>query len=257
MKKVDYENGLLKIKFYSNNKDEFYKMLEQVKSLYGRNFNIKSKVWTAPPTKSNIESLGRFGFDFNENCFQLFEKKEENYKEIELKRKLPEQMYSFQIDGVKFLESRNGNALIADSMGLGKTLQAIGYFIQHPDTFPVLIVCPASVKLNWRNEVIKWTKCQNKYIEILSGRTPLESLPFAHWYIINYDILQDWEEVIIKHKMQGIIIDECQYISNSKALRTKSFKNCLFSGSMLALSFCFEKFSVFHVVSHRQKRRIR
>ena len=58
-------------------------------------------------------------------------------------------LYPHQSDGVSFLISK-GRAILGDDMGLGKTRQAIvGMQIAAP-TGMILVVCPASLKLNWR-----------------------------------------------------------------------------------------------------------
>jgi len=221
---VKYENKELKIKFNSEDKTEFYNILNNVKTLYGRQFHSNSRTWIAPPTKENIESLAKFGFDMDESVFILFEKKKEkDFSKIKLKKKLSKEFYPFQIDGIKFLESRKGNGLIADAMGLGKTIQVLGYFIIHPELKPVLIVCPASVKLNWKREIEKWTDYKDEDVNILSGKTPYNTT-LSCFYIINYDILDSWKEVLIEKKFAIILSDECQYISNGRSLRTEAFK---------------------------------
>ena len=61
-------------------------------------------------------------------------------------------LYPHQSDGVSFLISK-GRAILGDDMGLGKTRQAIvGMQIAAP-TGMILVVCPASLKLNWRREI--------------------------------------------------------------------------------------------------------
>lgn len=62
--------------------------------------------------------------------------------------------FSYQKAGIEFTLAR-GNALIADQMGLGKTLEAIGV-VNYLLPKSVLIICPASVKINWQRELEKW-----------------------------------------------------------------------------------------------------
>src|SRR5215469_14672974 len=64
----------------------------------------------------------------------------------------PGLLYPHQADGVAFLISK-GRAILGDEMGLGKTRQAIvGMQVAAPAGM-ILVVCPASLKLNWRREI--------------------------------------------------------------------------------------------------------
>jgi SNF2 family DNA or RNA helicase len=93
-------------------------------------------------------------------------------------------LYPHQADGVSFLMSK-GRAILGDDMGLGKTRQAIvGMQIAAP-TGMILIVCPASLKLNWRRE-IRMVNPGAK-IEVLGVADGEQSDP--RWVIMNYDLL--------------------------------------------------------------------
>lgn len=66
-------------------------------------------------------------------------------------------MYKFQIEGVKYGLSRGGRVMIADQMGVGKTLQAIALMCCYEvKEGPVLIVAPASMRTVWANELERW-----------------------------------------------------------------------------------------------------
>ena len=72
-------------------------------------------------------------------------------------------LFPFQAEGVAFLQGRQ-QAILTDEMGLGKTIQALTAL---PPNASVLIVCPASLKGNWFNEIEKWTDFAP---EILAGK---------------------------------------------------------------------------------------
>ena len=55
-------------------------------------------------------------------------------------------LYDFQKDGIKFGLERKGRILLADEMGVGKTVQAIGIALLYKEEWPVLIICPSSLK---------------------------------------------------------------------------------------------------------------
>ncbi|MEM4134453.1 MAG: DEAD/DEAH box helicase [Candidatus Micrarchaeia archaeon] len=143
----------------------------------------------------------------------------DNNIKIDIPEKL--QLYSFQKAGVEWMVKKEGNCLIADEMGLGKTIQAIAY-MNILNAYPVLIVCPASVKENWKNELQKWL-VQKKKIEIVKGKNgsfPAE----ADIYIINYDIIANYVAFFNLINLELIILDEIHYIKNYKAQRTKATK---------------------------------
>ena len=76
---------------------------------------------------------------------------------------LPEKMrnglYEFQKIGIHFGRQHYGRILLGDEMGIGKTLQAIGILLLYMQDWPLLIICPSSLKFIWRDEILKWTEC--------------------------------------------------------------------------------------------------
>jgi SWI/SNF-related matrix-associated actin-dependent regulator 1 of chromatin subfamily A len=162
---------------------------------------------------------------------------------------LKDKLRPFQKSGILWLEKVNGIGLLADEMGLGKSAQAIIYLYLNPELRPALIICPASIKINWTREIEKWSGEESM---ILYGKkaTHINKSP---WYIINYDVLA--EEIKIDKKkvlkdtswifklasmgIKAIIIDECQAIVNSSAIRSKAvttLKKILPNVKFIALS---------------------
>lgn len=117
----------------------------------------------------------------------------------------------FQRAGVAYaLEAKR--SFICDEMGLGKTVEALAT-IHAAEAFPALIVCPASLKLNWQREAEKWLP--GRLISVIGGKnTSLE----ADIVILNYDILGKFKDNLIGFK--AVILDESHYIKNHKAQRT-------------------------------------
>jgi len=129
-------------------------------------------------------------------------------------------LYPFQKTGVKFLTGRKC-ALLADEMGLGKTIQAIDA-INKLDASTVLIVCPASVKENWKRELNTWLK-EPKKIEVVYGtkhRIPRS----ADIVILNYDLIhcEKIRAQLAVRKFHVGIFDESHYLKNPSAKRTKA-----------------------------------
>ena len=130
------------------------------------------------------------------------------------------QLFPFQKEGVAFVEKRNGRALIADEMGLGKTIQAIAWLNKHSECLPAVIVCPASLKLNWEKELQTWSAYNT---QVLSGTKPTK-LSTRNIYIINYDVLHSWVTMLQTKSIKALIFDECHLFKNSSAKRTKAVK---------------------------------
>lgn len=123
----------------------------------------------------------------------------------------------FQVRGVRFLLACDGHAINADHMGLGKTYQAIAYLALNPDVRPAVVVCPATAKYVWRNQLLEHAGMQSS---VLEGSVP--RIPIRHdMLIINYDILHLWVEVLRAIKPGIIIFDEFQKIKNREARRTR------------------------------------
>jgi hypothetical protein len=96
--------------------------------------------------------------------------------------------FEFQRSGVQWLiertEGRNPGALLADDMGLGKTLQAIAVA---PVGAPVLILCPAAVKGNWKSEIERFRP--DLAVTVLAGSKSFRWPHAGEAVIINYDVL--------------------------------------------------------------------
>lgn len=117
----------------------------------------------------------------------------------------------FQRAGIAFALARP-NTLIADEMGLGKTVQAIGVLNATPDARRILIVCPASLKYNWRNELRAWD-VHKRTIGVFPGCDP-ERVQIT---IVNYEQLKKIEP----QAWDVAIFDEAHYAKNETAQRSK------------------------------------
>jgi SWI/SNF-related matrix-associated actin-dependent regulator 1 of chromatin subfamily A len=125
----------------------------------------------------------------------------------------------YQKAGIAFAGKREGT-LIADEMGLGKTIQAIGLINSDPKIQNVLIVCPASVKLNWVRELRKWLT-RPLTIQLVGAGASWGS---AQITVINYEMLGKNLESIDGVEFDLAIIDESHRIKNPKAQMTKAFQ---------------------------------
>lgn len=122
-------------------------------------------------------------------------------------RELPTTLMSHQVDGVRFIDERR-RVLLADDMGLGKTITAL--IASDP---PVVIVCPALVKVNWVRECTRWRP--DLVPTLISGSGPPSPLQMkANVFVINYDILHHHVEWLSRLGAETLIADEAHYLKN-------------------------------------------
>lgn len=114
----------------------------------------------------------------------------------------------------------NKKFILADDMGLGKTTSTIIAALE-TGAKKVLIICPASLKINWQREIENYS---NKPTSIIEGKKWED----GDFIIINYDIIKNFHDekkksdsVLLKTKFDLVIIDEAHYIQNKQAQRTK------------------------------------
>lgn len=108
----------------------------------------------------------------------------------------------------------NQGIIIADEMGLGKTVQALA-LLQATQQFPAVIICPTSLRLNWKREAQKWLP--GKSIDVLYGVKPYAVREDIA--IIGYDVLHGWCDTL---QAKSVVIDESHYTKNGSARRTQA-----------------------------------
>jgi SWI/SNF-related matrix-associated actin-dependent regulator 1 of chromatin subfamily A len=125
----------------------------------------------------------------------------------------------------------NNRYILADDMGLGKTTAAVIASLES-NAKKILIVCPASLKINWEREIKNYT---DRRILLIEGKKWGSTFDY---YIINYDILKNFHttdksedseayKLIMNEGFDLAIVDEAHYISNATAQRTKLLNDIL------------------------------
>jgi len=141
----------------------------------------------------------------------------------------------FQQKGIKFFADSGFTALLADDMGLGKTIQAIGALRYYPEqTMPVLIVCPASVTVQWQRQIRKWLLDAPQfksveYVPFIQKETASKLFPDQNIYIISNAVLAKPKmlEQLKTYGFKTVIVDESHQFKNSGSKRTKAlFELC-------------------------------
>ena len=122
--------------------------------------------------------------------------------------------FEFQKAGIAYALERD-STLIADQMGLGKTIQVIGVM---NETRPkrTLIICPATAKINWQRELEKWL-ANFTLTGVVYGKNPWPNHPIT---IINYDILARFHAQLHKPVWDLVVVDESHYLKNPDTIRT-------------------------------------
>jgi SWI/SNF-related matrix-associated actin-dependent regulator 1 of chromatin subfamily A len=117
--------------------------------------------------------------------------------------------------------AENKKYILADDMGLGKTTSTIIAALEC-EAKKVLIICPASLKINWQREIENYSK---RSVYICEGKNFSKEHDFV---IINYDIIKNFHDTKRKDESQIIdagfdlvVVDEAHYIKNAQAQRTK------------------------------------
>ena len=111
--------------------------------------------------------------------------------------------------------------ILADDMGLGKTTSTIIAALE-TGAKKILIICPASLKINWEREIANYT---DRSVYIAEGKKFSTESDFV---IVNYDILKNFHDpkdkensLLFKSEFELVVLDEAHMVSNAQAQRTK------------------------------------
>ena len=124
----------------------------------------------------------------------------------------------FQWAGVRYvLDARR--SFLADEQGLGKTVEALAA-LEADDAFPAVVVCPASLKLNWAREAAHWLP--HRSVAVIEGRMAVP--PAGEITILNYEIVAAHRVALARRRPRALVIDESHYVKNPRAKRTQAVR---------------------------------
>eukprot|EP01053_Blabericola_migrator_P010178 Blabericola_migrator_1__10177@NODE_568_length_7541_cov_61_527562_g423_i0_p2_GENE_NODE_568_length_7541_cov_61_527562_g423_i0NODE_568_length_7541_cov_61_527562_g423_i0_p2_ORF_typecomplete_len871_score203_27SNF2_N/PF00176_23/1_5e44ResIII/PF04851_15/4_2e11ResIII/PF04851_15/41Helicase_C/PF00271_31/4_2e12DEAD/PF00270_29/3_2e06DEAD/PF00270_29/6_4e03ERCC3_RAD25_C/PF16203_5/0_00015Flavi_DEAD/PF07652_14/0_01Flavi_DEAD/PF07652_14/1_1e04DEAD_2/PF06733_15/2_2DEAD_2/PF06733_15/1_4e02TniB/PF05621_11/0_27_NODE_ len=128
----------------------------------------------------------------------------------------------FQRDGVSFGLERNGRCLIGDEMGLGKTLQALAIVSIYRSEWPCLIVCPSSIRFQWKDQAARWLRhcfddIDEELVVVRTGKTKISNK--ARMIVISYELLVKMTS--LHHGIKVIVCDESHYLKSATAKRSQ------------------------------------
>lgn len=156
----------------------------------------------------------------------VIDKKFAGDKNNSLETLLKTKLYPYQKEGVLFAV-KAGRCLIADEMGLGKTLQAIGACELLKNEFGIrriLIVCPTSLKYQWKHEIEKFTDSKATVIEGDINQRQEQYRQDSFYKIVSYNVIGTDLPAINKSGPDLVILDEAQRIKNWKTQTARQVK---------------------------------
>jgi len=173
----------------------------------------------------------------------------------ELPAEVLNNLYTFQKDGIKFAIKNKARILLADEMGVGKTIQSVCIAALYREDWPVLIMCPNAVKTCWKNEILIWLKHLVRKSDILTINSSKNKLKKAKFYICTYDMAARIPNNLKEMNFRFCIADECHSLKNMNSKRyeklmpilRESKRLLLLSGTPI-LAKPIEAFHVVHVL---------
>ncbi len=138
--------------------------------------------------------------------------------ELAIEGVLGGELRPFQRAGVDYV-LRARNTFLADEQGLGKTVQALAA-IEADDAYPAVVVCPASLKLNWRREIERWLPHRSVAVISGGGATP-RAVDIA---VLNYEIVHAHRARLALRKPRALVLDESHYVKTPRAKRTTAVR---------------------------------
>ena len=139
--------------------------------------------------------------------------------------KLP--LLPYQLDGIAFAAGA-GRAILADDMGLGKTMQGVGVaelLAREIEIGKVLIICPASLKSQWRSEIHRFC---DRDVQLVHGAAAERQAQYGNgcfFTVCNYEqVLRDLL-AIERNPWDLIILDEGQRIKNWESKTSRTVKS--------------------------------
>lgn len=157
--------------------------------------------------------------------------KDADKQTFDIPKGLKTELRDYQEDGYKWmmrLNSWGAGACLADDMGLGKTLQAIAVMLKKADKGPSLVVCPASVLLNWRNELERFAPSLSPLLIHNADKQRSDKISNATDHdivLVTYGILITEAEKLAEKQWNVIVLDEAHTIKNKETKMSKAAMN--------------------------------
>ncbi len=162
-----------------------------------------------------------------EQRHQLLRERIKNIKSKYFDNLIKAELFPYQREGVYFAV-KAGRCLIADEMGLGKTIQAIAaaeLMKRELKISRVLIICPTSLKYQWKTEIEKFSDATALVVEGgPQARVPQYSQDDSFYKIVGYHTVGNDLQHINEAEFDLVILDEAQRIKNWKTKISQNIK---------------------------------
>lgn len=204
-------------------------IIKAVKQIPGITWNSDKKVWQAPLTSVAevigwaksfdipiAEEIHAHAVNVKENLNKLKDASRSTDAEIKVES-IKGELLPYQRAGVAYASNAK-RTFIADEMGLGKTLQAIATLEYVWDSYPVVVVCPPTLVLNWKAEYARWLP--DKRVSVVPNRKDFPEKNSYDVVVVGYSNISHWEKELKGH--QSYVFDESHYCKTPTAARTKS-----------------------------------
>jgi SWI/SNF-related matrix-associated actin-dependent regulator of chromatin subfamily A-like protein 1 len=154
--------------------------------------------------------------------------------QAELQKPIPEvqklldskySLFPYQNEAVHFLDKTDGNALIGDSMGLGKTLETLAWLAK--GNKKTILVVPKVVRRTWLQEADKFFPGQFKGTELVSSdirNNRVPNLKDKNLVTVNYESLDKFYPYLKDAGFDTVVVDESHRMKNPKAKQTKAIQ---------------------------------
>ena len=126
--------------------------------------------------------------------------------------------YNYQQQAIDLLW-RTKRLMVADEVGLGKTIVAIGA-MTNQDCMPALVVVQPHLTGQWKEQIEKFT---NMKVHVIDKGKPT-SLPEADVYIVKYTNIYKWQDVLEEMKIKMLVLDEVQEVRRQESRKHQSCK---------------------------------
>lgn len=204
-------------------------IIKAVKQIPGITWNSDKKVWQAPLTSVAevigwaksfdvpiAEEIHSHAVNVKESLNKLKDASRSTDAEIKV-ASIKGDLLPYQRAGVAYASNAR-RTFIADEMGLGKTLQAIATLEYVWDSYPVVVVCPPTLVLNWKAEYARWLP--DKRVSVVPNRKDFPEKNSYDVVVVGYSNISHWEKELKGH--QSYVFDESHYCKTPTAARTKS-----------------------------------